>query len=502
MTTNNPLSHDAMGRSYGLGLLAILALWTLYRAVLLATDQSLSLYVDEAYYWVWSQAPDFGYYSKPPMIAWSIGGVTALLGDSQLGVKSLALFVYPFTAVAFFLLARYLFDVRVAFFSTLAFITLPGVTLSSVIASTDVLLFFFWTLSLYAFVRAVNENTWRYWVLLGLAGGLGLLSKYTMGIFAVSVLIALCTVPAYRQHLLNYRLYLAAVLAFLLFLPNIFWNIQHRFPTLQHTYEISRLENTGLHWGELGEFLAGQFSVMGPVGFFVFLALLAGLLIPRGPVVPSQGPQHTGLLLSFSLPFLLIISLQGLLGRANANWAAPTYVAATLWVISRLLQAGRTKWLTAVFAANILLGLAVFHYHTIVQVLGIELTRQTDPYKRVKGWEAFAYEVTTLLNAHPKTKLLSGSRSVLSHVAFYSQPHRLDGVSWNPESQIRHQFDLVTNMADHIGEDFIYVTQKTDVSDLQSRFDSVAFLKEIHIPIHRDFAITYQAYLARGFKGY
>ena len=80
------------------------ALWVLvlgmlfYRmAFVLAHDYSL--FVDEAQYWLWSRTPDFGYYSKPPLIAWLIAITTKLLGDTEFAVKLPALLAYPLAAL-------------------------------------------------------------------------------------------------------------------------------------------------------------------------------------------------------------------------------------------------------------------------------------------------------------------------------------------------------------------------------------------------------------------
>ena len=43
----------------------------------------IGLYPDEAQYWLWSRVLDWGYFSKPPMIAWLIRATTALGGDGE-----------------------------------------------------------------------------------------------------------------------------------------------------------------------------------------------------------------------------------------------------------------------------------------------------------------------------------------------------------------------------------------------------------------------------------
>ena len=56
------------------GLLAI--------RLVLVFASPLELYADEAQYWRWGNALEWGYYSKPPMIAWMIHASTSVLGDS------------------------------------------------------------------------------------------------------------------------------------------------------------------------------------------------------------------------------------------------------------------------------------------------------------------------------------------------------------------------------------------------------------------------------------
>ncbi len=313
-------------------LFFILLTITAYRAWMVATN-GLSLYVDEAQYWYWAQHLEWGYYSKPPVIAAIIAATTGLCGDSEFCVRAGSLLLYPLSALLLFLVARKLFDAKVALLAAVLFITLPAVSLSSTLISTDVALFFFWTLALYAFVFALDSDAWDDWLLLGIALGLGMLSKYTMGIFLLSALIYV--VAARRFDLLrNPRAWAAVLVMALIFAPNLWWNWQHDFPTFKHTADIAAGSARGLlHWDEFSEFIGGQFGMFGVVLF----PLLVWVVI-KGKVA------HKTLLLSFALPFLLIITLQALFGRANANWAAPTYVAATLLVAAWLEWEVENSW--------------------------------------------------------------------------------------------------------------------------------------------------------------
>ena len=67
----------------------LLALTTVFRLAYLLSVP-LDLAGDEAYYWDWSRQLDWGYFSKPPMVAWiiaifcrTIGPVRQLCGCPQ-----------------------------------------------------------------------------------------------------------------------------------------------------------------------------------------------------------------------------------------------------------------------------------------------------------------------------------------------------------------------------------------------------------------------------------
>ena len=118
------------------------------------------LVLDEAQYWTWSRALDFGYFSKPPMIAWVIRGASALCGDGgSLHPFGLARALYRMASVMLYFAGRALYDPRVGFWSAIVFATLPGVSYSSLLITTDVPLILFWSVMLYAWVMLVKRKS-------------------------------------------------------------------------------------------------------------------------------------------------------------------------------------------------------------------------------------------------------------------------------------------------------------------------------------------------------
>ena len=112
----------------------------------------LGLHGDEAQYWVWSNELAGGYFSKPPLLPLCIKIFSLLFGNSIFGIKLLSLSVYLITSTIVYLIGKKLFNNKVGLVCGISFFLLPGVSFSSFITSTDVLLLLFWSLSLYILI--------------------------------------------------------------------------------------------------------------------------------------------------------------------------------------------------------------------------------------------------------------------------------------------------------------------------------------------------------------
>ena len=201
-------THELESSEYMLGgyspwawrLLGVLTVLLLARLVALSFNAT-DLFFDEAQYWTWSLSPEFGYFSKPPLVAWLIGASTNVCGVSEFCVRLPSPVLYTFTSLAVFWLGSRLYDPRTGFWSALAFATLPGVSLSAGIISTDVPLLFFWSLALIAFVHLVRPGSgWAPALALGVALGLGLNAKYAMAYFVLCSIVYFLVTPRHRGH--------------------------------------------------------------------------------------------------------------------------------------------------------------------------------------------------------------------------------------------------------------------------------------------------------------
>ncbi len=482
-------------RLLGLALLAI-TLWRLVAAIHAQPD----LFFDEAQYWDWSTAPAWGYYSKPPMLAWLIALSTALLGDSELAIRAPSLVLYPLGAILLYFTTRRLLAWQPSLqtpsaplWTALAYITLPVVSLGSWLITTDAALLFFWSAALWALVRAIDRDRWRDWLLLGALVGLGLLSKYTMIAFGVAALGWMSSESQQRRRLTTAKPFVAMALALALFAPNGFWNMQHQFASFQHTAEISQLDRGLLHPNKLLEFFAAQFAVFGPLSF----AVLVGLTLR-----PRHWRDQPALRFLFWFVALPLAGFMGLalLSRAFANWAAFAYVAATPLVIIALLQHERRRLLMLALGLNLTLGAVIYHYHDLTHLAGVELTRKTDPYHRITGWREFGAAVAMQLATHPEARLLCTDRDVITELLYYARPRSRPAYFWNLSGQIRSHYALMNDLSTAPNGVFLLVGGPGDPAFLRQHFNSVTPLPEIVIPIHRDLTRRHSVFLVEGYR--
>jgi 4-amino-4-deoxy-L-arabinose transferase-like glycosyltransferase len=91
-------------RGFRLGLAGI-ALVTLYRVALLPFDRA-DLFVDDAQYWFWGQSLAWGYYSKPPLIAWTLRASTDIGSDAPFWIRLPLPLIHGLTAVVMAFVGR------------------------------------------------------------------------------------------------------------------------------------------------------------------------------------------------------------------------------------------------------------------------------------------------------------------------------------------------------------------------------------------------------------
>jgi 4-amino-4-deoxy-L-arabinose transferase-like glycosyltransferase len=386
-------------------VLACTAALTLARLAVLALTP-LELYPDEAQYWLWSRRLAFGYFSKPPMVAWLIHLTTALGGDAEAYVRASSPLLHAGAGLIVFAIGRRLYDARSGLAGFAVYQLAPGVLASAFVVSTDAALLFFLTLALWFYVDLQSADGRRRILSaagFGLALGLAFLSKYAALYALIGVALHLALDRSARRRWSPASGAAAAAALGAVMAPNVIWNATHGFATLAHTagnahWDASQLFDVA----SLGEFLIGQFGVFGPVPFAVLVGGGVVLAFRRKLMAPDV------LLLAFALPPIITIAAQAFISRANANWAAAAYGAGAVLVGAWLVRWKAWRWLWIGVGQQGVVGalaLVMAVNPSIADAVGA-----SNSLKRLRGWR----QLTGLIVERARTEEGAGALSAVA----------------------------------------------------------------------------------------
>lgn len=294
------------------------------------------LHYDEAYYWVWGQNLSLSYFDHPPMIGYLIR-LTTMFGHSEFFVRLPALITSVVTILIIYALAKKMFGQAVANIAAMLAIACPIIEAVAFVVTPDSPLLMFWALTLYFFYIGVFENSVKSIYLSGLFAGCALLSKYTAILIFPGLFLFIITSKRHWQYLLRKDIYLAFILAFIVFSPVIIWNYQHHFASFLFQLRHGMDQGRTLNIHTFLDYLGGQLLVASPV---VFLALLYYIIRYFKPTIFNDK-------LAFLFwPFIFTVGFFGYCGlfqHQEANWPGPAYVSGIVF-LAYWLAKFNNKW--------------------------------------------------------------------------------------------------------------------------------------------------------------
>lgn len=259
---------------------------------------------DEAYYALWGQHLDWGYFDHPPMVA-LFTFLSSLLAPGALGVRLMTVLAQ---ALTLWLVWRLLKesglkksdDTVLSFFIVAA--SLVMVAALGFVTTPDVPLLLFAALFLLNYRRFLQRANWANLLLLGLSMAGMVYSKYQ------SVLVIGFIVLSNPRLLLNLRFWLSGLLALLLLAPHVYWQYLNDFPSFQY-HLVAR--SAAFKWAYFLEFLPNQLAVFNPLT----LGLVIYVLVKRR----SADVFERGLRFVI-VGFLLFFWVMAFRGHVEPHW--------------------------------------------------------------------------------------------------------------------------------------------------------------------------------------
>lgn len=295
----------------------------------------MNLIHEEAYYWLYAQHPALGYLDHPPMVAWLISLGSFFFGHNEFAVRAGTLACGGATLYYSHRLCRELFGASAARCCALLVAALPFCFTTGLLATPDAPLTAAWAACLYYLKKCLLDGESKSWFAAGAALGLGLLSKYTMGLIVLPVAVFMIVDAPSRRWWRGPHLYLAVLLAVFIFSPVIYWNATHDWASFgfQTTRRVSQKFDFNLHMLALS-----ALALTTPAVLWAAVGLLRPIFAARSDSAPRDPAQSrvSRWTAVFTLAPLSVFVFFSLAHAVKFNWTGPIWLALLPAVAARL----------------------------------------------------------------------------------------------------------------------------------------------------------------------
>jgi hypothetical protein len=222
----------------------------------------------------------WGYVDQPPLIPFLIHICRAVLGDSLRSVRFIPAVASSLLVVQTALLAREFGGRRFALLlSAIAVLIAPQYLSNGSLLGTNCLEPNLWIGCAYFAVLAIKRDDPRYWLWFGVVAGIGLEEKYSIALFGFGIVVGLLLTPQ-RRVFLNPWIWIGGFAAFLIFLPNLLWNIHNQWPFVQLMHNI-RADGRDVVL-PLPQFFLQQLMLINPITAPIWIRGLVALFVLPG----------------------------------------------------------------------------------------------------------------------------------------------------------------------------------------------------------------------------
>jgi len=470
----------------------------------LLTATHYGVFRDELYYFARSEHLAWGYVDQPPLIPFLLWLVRHTIGDSLFALRLLPALSGAALVWLSSRLAREMGGGRFAQ-GLAAFAILPAPVYLVMHHWMTVNAFepLVWMGCIWCVVRAINSDNPRYWFWFGVIAGVGFEVKYSIAFLLTGVLVGVVSTPE-RRFLRSRFVWLGALTALLIFLPNFIWLVSHNFPFLELMHNVREINKTVSR--NALSFIADQALIMHPLVFPLWASGLGWLLFGR------EGRRYRVLGCAYLVVLTLFIVLKG-----KNYYVAPIYpmlLAAGAVALERVTSEHR-KWLRSAYAVLIAITgalltpmsaplLPVETYIRYQKWLGFEPSKAENQPDGVLpqyfadefGWEDMVREVARIYHSlspeeQAKTAIFGNNYGQASAIDYFGPKYGL------PKAVSGHQNYWYWEPKNYTGE--IMIILGSDGRGDREHFQSVEVAGHAENPYSR-LDERYDIFLCRGLK--
>lgn len=303
---------------------------------------------DEFDYIICGNHPAWGYVDQPPLVPVLSRIFRALFGDSLRAIRLMPVLAMSATIILSGIIARELGGKRFAVVLTaIAVLAAPMYLSDASLLTSNSLEPLLWMGCVYFAILAAKRNEPKYWLWFGVVAGIGLQEKYSILVFGFGIVVGLLLTEQ-RRFLLNRWLWIGGAAAFLIFLPNLLWNVANDWPFVQLMRNI-RAEGRDILLSPWQYFLH-QFLLINPLNAFLWITGVIALL------VAARFRPYRFLAWAYLVGFTVFAGLKG-----KDYYLSPIYpvlLAAGAIVIDDAIDRIRQPWLKPALAIVLLVGSA------------------------------------------------------------------------------------------------------------------------------------------------
>ena len=435
-------SESIFSRNLFLSDTAILWYLAFFKLIIhLATNLSggYGYFRDELYYIACSDHMAWGYVDQPPFSIAALLLSRLLFGDSLFALRLFPALAGAVVVALAGMMTKELGGKRYAqVLASCCTILAPlilGMNSYFSMNSFDIL---FWTLAFYLIIVIMKKDEQKYWLLLGVVLGLGLLNKISVLWLGAGLAFGLLLTPD-RKLLLTRRVWFAALIAILLFLPHIIWQVNYNFPTIEFIKNATSHKYVAISPGEM--FLQ-QVMNMNPFSFLIWFVGVVYFLTAK-----STKPFRILPLIYLTVFVILVINR-----NSKSEYLGPMFpmlFALGAFSLEKFILKMNWRWLKPVILALLLSGgiipapfaLPVLPVETFIsysQALGMtpstpekkKLNKLPQHYADMFGWEKMAAVVADAyhtLTPEEKTKcaIVVGNYGEAGAIDFFGRKYNL-----------------------------------------------------------------------------